>query len=196
MDAITTSKPLILASTSPRRNHLLTEFGYQFETDPPSDGAECGICSGETPPELVVRLARQKAVDVAVRYDFAIILGCDTVAECYGQVLGKPRDREDARRMLKLLRGKEHRVHSGVCLWVRPEDEVLLQVDMTTLFMDEVSDQQLENYLDTNKWEGKAGAFGYQDGWDWLHVTKGSETNVVGLPMELLKDMLDGLNKR
>jgi septum formation protein len=196
MDAITTSKPLILASTSPRRNHLLTEFGYQFETDPPSDGAECGICSGETPPELVVRLARQKAVDVAVRYDFAIILGCDTVAECYGQVLGKPRDREDASRMLKLLRGKEHRVHSGVCLWVRPEDQVLLQVDTTTLFMDEVSDQQLENYLDTNKWEGKAGAFGYQDGWDWLHVTKGSETNVVGLPMELLKDMLDGLNKR
>ena len=196
MDAITTSKPLILASTSPRRNHLLTEFGYQFETDPPSDGAECGICSGEAPPELVVRLARQKAVDVAVRYDFAIILGCDTVAECYGQVLGKPRDREDASRMLKLLRGKEHRVHSGVCLWVRPEDQVLLQVDTTTLFMDEVSDQQLENYLDTNKWEGKAGAFGYQDGWDWLHVTKGSETNVVGLPMELLKDMLDGLNKR
>ena len=196
MDAITTSKPLILASTSPRRNHLLTEFGYQFETDPPSEGAECGICSGETPPELVVRLARQKAVDVAVRYDFAIILGCDTVAECYGQVLGKPRDREDASRMLKLLRGKEHRVHSGVCLWVRPEDLVLLKVDTTTLFMDEVSDQQLENYLDTNKWEGKAGAFGYQDGWDWLHVTKGSETNVVGLPMELLKDMLDGLNKR
>ena len=196
MDAITTSKPLILASTSPRRNHLLTEFGYQFETDPPSDGAECGICSGETPPELVVRLARQKAVDVAVRYDFAIILGCDTVAECYGQVLGKPRDREDASRMLKLLRGKEHRVHSGVCLWVRPEDQVLLQVDTTTLFMDEVSDQQLENYLDTNKWRGKAGAFGYQDGWDWLHVTKGSETNVVGLPMELLGDMLDELNKR
>lgn len=73
MDAITTSKPLILASTSPRRNHLLTEFGYQFETDPPSDGAECGICSGEAPPELVVRLARQKAVDVAVRYDLSLI---------------------------------------------------------------------------------------------------------------------------
>jgi len=196
MDAITTSKPLILASTSPRRKQLLTEFGYQFETDPPSDGAECGICSGETPPELVVRLARQKAVDVAVRYDYAIILGCDTLAECDGQVLGKPRDREDACRMLKLLRGKEHRVHSGVCLWVRPEDQVLLQVDTTTLFMEEVSDQQLENYLDTNKWEGKAGAFGYQDGWDWLHVTKGSETNVVGLPMELLGDMLDRLDKQ
>ena len=194
MDAITTNKPLILASTSPRRKQLLTEFGYQFETDPPSDDAECGVCSGETPPELVVRLARQKAVDVAVRYNFAIILGCDTVAECYGQVLGKPRDREDARRMLSLIRGKEHRVHSGICLWIRPEDQVLLQVDTTTLFMDDVSDEHLEDYLDTNKWEGKAGAFGYQDGWDWLHVTKGSETNVVGLPMELLETMLDGIH--
>ncbi len=194
MDAITTNKPLILASTSPRRKQLLTEFGYQFETDPPSDDAECGVCSGETPPELVVRLARQKAVDVAVRYNFAIILGCDTVAECYGQVLGKPRDREDARRMLSLIRGKEHRVHSGICLWIRPEDQVLLQVDTTTLFMDDVSDEHLEYYLDTNKWEGKAGAFGYQDGWDWLHVTKGSETNVVGLPMELLEKMLDGIH--
>ena len=194
MDAITTNKPLILASTSPRRKQLLTEFGYQFETDPPSDDAECGVCSGETPPELVVRLARQKAVDVAVRYNFAIILGCDTVAECYGQVLGKPRDRADARRMLSLVRGKEHRVHSGICLWIRPEDQVLLQVDTTTLFMDDVSDEHLEDYLDTNKWEGKAGAFGYQDGWDWLHVTKGSETNVVGLPMELLETMLDGIH--
>ncbi|MCH2372211.1 MAG: Maf family protein [Pirellulales bacterium] len=193
-EAITTNKPLILASTSPRRKQLLTEFGYQFETDPPSDDAECGVCSGETPPELVVRLARQKAVDVAVRYNFAIILGCDTVAECYGQVLGKPRDREDARRMLSLVRGKEHRVHSGICLWIRPEDQVLLQVDTTTLFMDDVSDEHLEYYLDTNKWEGKAGAFGYQDGWDWLHVTKGSETNVVGLPMELLEKMLDGIH--
>ncbi len=195
MDAVATNRRLILASTSPRRKQLLTEFGYQFEIDPPSDGAECGVCSGETPPELVVRLARQKAADVAVRYDSAIILGCDTVAECYGQILGKPRDREDARRMLTLIRGKEHRVHSGICLWVRPEDQVLLQIGMTTLYMDEVSDRQLEDYLDTNKWEGKAGAFGYQDGWDWLHVTNGSESNVVGLPMELLFQMLNDLRQ-
>lgn len=195
MDAVATNRRLILASTSPRRKQLLTEFGYQFEIDPPSDGAECGVCSGETPPELVVRLARQKAADVAVRYDSAIILGCDTVAECYGQILGKPRDREDARRMLTLIRGKEHRVHSGICLWVRPEDQVLLQIDRTTLYMDDVSDRQLEDYLDTNKWEGKAGAFGYQDGWDWLHVTNGSESNVVGLPMELLFQMLNDLRQ-
>ena len=117
-------------------------------------------------PELVVRLARQKAADVALRYDSAIILACDTVAECHGQVLGKPRDRDDARRMLTLLRGKQHRVHSGLCLWIRPEDKTTLQLDTTTLVMDDVSDEQLESYPDTNLWEGKAGAFGYQDGWD------------------------------
>ena len=190
MDDLTTDKPLILASSSPRRKQLLTDFGYDFIIDPPSDGAECGVCSGETPPELVVRLAKQKAADVAIRHQSAIILGCDTVAECYGQVLGKPRDRDDAKRMLSLVRGKEHRVHSGICLWLRPEDQVILQVDTTTLFMDEVTDDQLEAYLDTNMWEGKAGAFGYQDGWDWLRVTNGSESSVVGLPMETLEGLL------
>lgn len=194
MDAVITDKPLILASTSPRRKQLLTRFGYQFTIDPPSEGAEGGVCSGETPPELVVRLARQKAADVAVRYDSAIILGCDTVAECHGQVLGKPRDRQDARRMLKLVRGKDHRVHSGICLWLRPENQILLDVDTTTLYMDDVSDEQLEQYLDTSKWKGKAGAFGYQDGWDWLHIRQGSESNVVGLPMELLHKMLTAAN--
>ena len=114
-------------------------------------------------------------------------LACDTVAECHGQVLGKPRDRDDARRMLTLLRGKQHREHSGLCLWIRPEDKTTLQLDTTTLVMDDVSDEQLESYLDTNLWEGKAGAFGYQDGWDWLHIIEGSESNVIGLPMEKVR---------
>ena len=187
MDLLNSSRPLILASASPRRKQLLEQQGYQFTVDPPGEGAECGVCSGETPPELVVRLARQKAADVALRYDSAIILACDTVAECHGQVLGKPRDRNDARRMLTLLRGKQHRVHSGLCLWIRPEDKTTLQLDTTTLVMDDVSDEQLESYLDTNLWEGKAGAFGYQDGWDWLHIIEGSESNVIGLPMEKVR---------
>ena len=187
MDLLNSSRPLIPASSSPRRKQLLEQHGYQFTVDPPGEGAECGVCSGETPPELVVRLARQKAADVALRYDSAIILACDTVAECHGQVLGKPRDRNDARRMLTLLRGKQHRVHSGLCLWIRPEDKTTLQLDTTTLVMDDVSDEQLESYLDTNLWEGKAGAFGYQDGWDWLHIIEGSESNVIGLPMEKVR---------
>jgi septum formation protein len=182
--------PLILASQSPRRKSLMHEYGYSFLVHPPSDTAEGGMCSGETPPELVVRLAKQKAEDVAKQYEHAVIIGCDTVAECMGTVLGKPVDIDDARRMLTMLRGKDHRVLSGLCIWKRPSDEVILNLDITTLHMDEVTDREIEAYLDTEKWQGKAGAFGYQDGWDWLHVIQGSETNVIGLPMEVLADAL------
>jgi septum formation protein len=119
-----------------------------------------------------------------------LILACDTLAELDGQVLGKPDNMDHARRMLTMLRGREHRVLSGICLWNIPAGEPDLRVAVTRLRMDDISDADLEEYLETGKWEGKAGSFGYQDGWDWLHVLEGSESNVVGLPMEMLKEML------
>ena len=88
------------------------------------------------------------------------------------------------------LRGREHRVLSGICLWDVPNGIPDLRVAVTRLRMDPINDAELEDYLATGKWSGKAGAFGYQDGWDWLHVIEGSESNVVGLPMELLAEML------
>ncbi len=185
-----TAKPLILASQSPRRRELLAAAGYEFQVIAPSDNAECGVCSGETPPELVARLAYQKAADVAHQVDQGIVIGCDTVAECLGQILGKPVDQDHAREMLRLLRGREHRVLSGVCVWFRPENLKRVAVAMTRLRMDAVTDQQLDEYLATDAWEGKAGAFGYQDGIPWIHILEGSESNVVGLPLELLEQLL------
>ena len=182
--------PLILASSSPRRRQLLQEAGYEFTVAPPHESAECGICSRETPPELVARLAFQKAGDVAARTPRGIVIGCDTVAECCGQILGKPKNREHARQMLALLRGREHHVYSGLCLWRQPGDTHAVEVEVTRLVMDAISDEQLAAYLATGDWEGKAGAFGYQDGLDWVHIVEGSESNVVGLPMELLAQML------
>ena len=181
---------LILASRSPRRRELLTAAGYQFAVVPPAESAECGLCSGENPAQLVARLAHQKAADVARRVDNAVILGCDTVAECNGQILGKPEDEAHARQMLEALRGREHRVFSGLCVWPVPNGEPLSRVATTTLRMDLLSDEQLDDYLASGQWEGKAGAFGYQDRLGWVHVLEGSESNVVGLPMELLADML------
>jgi septum formation protein len=181
---------LILASGSPRRRELLTQAGYEFDVIVPALSAECGVCSRETPPEMVARLALQKAQDVAGRIDDGLVLGCDTVAECRGRILGKPLNRGHAREMLHLLRGQLHSVYSGVCLWRRPENATLVRVDRTQLRMDDVSPQQIKDYLDSEQWQGKAGAFGYQDGLDWLHVVEGSESNVVGLPLELLAEML------
>jgi septum formation protein len=182
---------LILASRSPRRRELLKTAGYGFEVIAPSESAECGLCSQETPPEFVARLAFQKAADVAPRVEEGIVLGCDTVAECFGQILGKPVDRRHAEEMLRLLSGREHRVYSGLCLWRRPDNLTRVGVDVTTLRMGEFSDRQLAEYLDSGQWEGKAGAFGYQDRLDWLTILEGSESNVVGLPMELLARLFE-----
>jgi len=171
----------------------MTEAGYEFDVIPPHESAESGGRSGETPALLVARLATQKAADVASRVSEGIIIGCDTVAECEGQILGKPRDRDHAREMLDQLRGREHCVHSGLCLWRRPDDERRVAVEITRLVMDSLSDNDLAAHLATDDWQGKAGAFGYQDGLDWVHVVEGSESNVVGLPMELLARMLSEL---
>lgn len=181
---------LILASASPRRRQLLEEAGYRFEVIPPSDAAECGACSGESPVQLVMRLAEQKARDVAGRVTAGIVLGCDTVAECQGQILGKPRDEEHARAMLQLLRGRRHRVFSGLCLIRVPAGDSRVEVVATILEMSPLGDEQIEDYLESGAWEGKAGAFGLQDRLGWIHVVEGSESNVVGLPLELLSEML------
>ncbi|QDS95160.1 Maf-like protein YhdE [Roseimaritima multifibrata] len=182
---------LILASGSPRRAALLRAAGYDFDVQPADDEVECGICSRETPPEMVARLAFRKAADVAQHHPSALILAADTVASCHGKILGKPENRKHAEEMLRLLRGRPHAVFTGICLWNTQSSQGVVEVCHTELTMDAVSDSQLNEYLDTRLWEGKAGAFGYQDGVDWLRVTKGSETNVVGLPMERLAEILD-----
>jgi septum formation protein len=188
--------PLVLASSSPRRHLLLTAAGYQFTIDPPDEAAECGVCSRETPPELVARLAMQKAADVAKRTERAMVLGADTVAECMGQILGKPADRDHAETMLRLLSGRPHSVYTGVCLWSRPSNRMLVEVVRTTLRMKRISPEELEQHLDSGRWEGKAGAFGFQDGNDWLEIEEGSGSNVVGLPVERLGEILKTFHER
>jgi septum formation protein len=192
---------LILASGSPQRHALLSGAGYRFTVVHPSAGAECGVCSRETPPEFVARMAWQKAADVAMRQQSlaasspgAVLVACDTVAECVGRILGKPQDRDHARTMLQLLSGREHHVYSGLCLWPLSGGAPQVRVAVTTLRMDPLSNEQIEEYLASGQWEGKAGAFGYQDRIDWLHIVSGSESNVIGLPLELLAEMLQSLS--
>lgn len=184
---------LILASQSPRRRELLQAAGFDFEVRPPADSAECGLCSGESPPAMVARLSWQKARDVAEKVTDGIVVGCDTVAECHGQILGKPENREHAAEMLRLIRGRRHRVYSGLCLWYRPENAVRADVDVSQLRMEAISDRDLEDYLDSQQWIGKAGAFGFQDKLGWIHLERGSESNVVGLPLEMFHRLLQDL---
>jgi septum formation protein len=182
--------PLILASRSPRRRELLAEAGYAFKVVPPLREEERAPSAREDPSEYVARLAAAKAADVVEQVGRGLVLGCDTVAECNGQILGKPESADDARRMLKLLAGREHRVLTGLCLWRAPEGDRLERIAITTLRMDPLSPEQLSEYIAGGQWQGKAGGFGYQDRLGWVHVIEGSPSNVVGLPLELLAEML------
>ena len=119
-----------------------------------------------------------------------VVLSCDSVAVCGDEILGKPTDRADAERMLRLLSGAEHEVRTGLCLWATPGDRVLRRVEISRLWMEPLSEERLAAYLESGLWEGKAGAFGYQDGNDWLRLTFGSESNIVGLPLAALADSL------
>ncbi len=182
---------LILASQSPRRRELLSQVGYEFAIVVPSESAECGMCSGESTPEMVARYAYQKALDIRPRIENeAIIVACDTVADIQGQMLGKPTNREHAEQMLRLLSGRMHRVFSGLCVWRLPDGEPDVRVAKSELMMDPLSEAQIQAYLDTDDWVGKSGAFGYQDGHPWLKLISGTASNVVGLPLDLLREML------
>lgn len=173
---------------------------------PPSGEAECGVCSNEGPAKLVSDLAYQKVLEVRAQLagrweqEPLVLVTADTVAECDGWILGKPTDEVHARQTLSRLRGREHRVYTGLCVW--PSERATggsgssqpnVRVAETTLVMDHLTDAQLESYLAGGQWRGKAGAFGYQHELGWVHVTHGSESNVVGLPMELMAEMLDAI---
>ncbi len=192
-------RPLILASGSPRRRELLAEAGYDFRVVPPRDGAEpVGLCSGCGPAETVADLALRKAADVADQLSgdsdrppslAPLLLAADTVAECGGAILGKPRDEDDARRILLRLSGRRHRVYTGVCLYTL-EGPIDAFVEVTELAMETLSQAWLDDYLASGQWEGKAGAFGYQDDLGVIRIVAGAASNVVGLPIETLEPKL------
>ena len=204
--------PLILASQSPRRKELLTDAGYTFTVCAPDDSVEKGVCSKCSPDQLVVDSAVAKAAAIATQsielshsvksasaepgQQPSIILAADTVGVCKAEVLGKPADVDHARRMLQLMSGTVHDVMTGVCLWHVPSNQFLTFLEKTTVEMDVLSDEMVSEYLDTDLWIGKAGAFGFQDGLEWVRIAEGLASTVVGLPMERLPEWLEALMKK
>jgi len=181
---------LILASQSPRRKQLLEEAGYRFVVDAPDDSVERGICSNCSPEELVVESAFLKAAAIAQRHESGLVLAADTVAVCGSETLGKPTNRDHAEKMLRMMSGKRHRVLTGVCLRFAGTDRIKTWLEATTLVMSDMEEETLQTYLDSDGWVGKAGAFGYQDGLDWVRIVEGLESTVVGLPVEKLPEWI------
>ena len=158
-----------------------------MEADAPPRGP------GESLPDYVMRLALAKARAVGETGLRGTILACDTVGEIDGMILGKPRDLDDARRMLRALSGRTHRVVTGVCLWQWPDRPPLLAHDESVLDMEPLDDGFLDWYLASGMWRGKAGACGFQDDRLPLRLVYGSPSNVVGLPLETVTRLLADL---
>lgn len=166
---------------------------------PPPEAAEAEAdprAAAEPLEGFVIRLALAKARAVIARGATGTVLACDTLAEVDGATLGKPADRADAGRMLRALAGRRHRVVSGVCLWRigsgGPREPLTGHAE-SELFLPPLDEAFITAYLDTGLWEGKAGACGFQDGRVPLELVAGSASNVVGLPLELVRELLDRL---
>ena len=181
---------LILASASPRRRQLLLEAGYTLEVEP-SDTAEPDPVPDISPAEYAAHLAWRKARAVARRRQSGLILGADTVGVVDGQILTKPLDRNDAERMIRLQEGRDTQVITGLCLYRAERDEWKGTVEESTVRFRRLSDFERTTYLESNRWEGKSGAYGVQDGDPFVSVVRGSFSNVVGLPLERLKRLLE-----
>ena len=182
---------LILASNSPRRRELLSKLDYPFEIIP-SNCEE--ITSAVIPTEIVQDLATQKAAEVFETHPDCVVLGCDTIVDFQGVIFGKPQNRADASRMLHALSGKAHYVHTGVCV-MSPVGKWLF-CDSTKVLFRNLTEVEIQNYVDSGQADGKAGAYGIQDDSRFVSQYEGDYDNVVGLPTYRVKQILDKIYKR
>jgi len=185
----------ILASSSPRRIQLLREAKFDPEVVRPEVEEVTSVFL--TPSELVRFNARLKAAAVALRYPDAIVLAADTLVAVGTEVFGKPRDIEDAGRMLRKLVGKTHQVITGIALIEAPTGRTTLQAVSSTVTFRALSRTQIDAYLKIVDPLDKAGAYAAQDSGNVIiERIDGSFSNVVGLPMELVRPLLRAVGVR
>lgn len=185
----------ILASSSPRRRALLEQAGYEFDVIP-SDVDEEQYPKNLLPPEIALHLAAEKAAFVVDLHPNAIVLAADTVVAFGDMPIGKPKDLADARTILTLLSGTTHLVVTGIVVRHKATNFQRRARVMSAVRMRNLTEAELEKYLATGLWQGKAGAYGIQDeetlGFSEPFVTRlsGSRSNIVGLPMRSVRVLL------
>lgn len=178
---------IVLASGSPRRSEILGSVGWEF-TKYVADIDETEV-DGESPEDYVVRLAREKAEAVAVKFPVEIVLGADTTVVIDGQILGKPVDRADAERMLGMLAGKWHEVLTGVAIVRNGETNSDLQ--RTRVKFAPMTDEEIAFLAERGDPLDKAGAYAVQaQAALFIEGIEGDYWNVVGLPVKLVYDLI------
>lgn len=186
---------LILASASPRRREILARVGAEFEVIP-ATGEE--MLTSRKPKQAALELSRQKAEETAgtLSRDAGniVVLGADTIVSLDGEILGKPKDKEDAVRMLGMLNGREHSVFTGVTMIVRGSgsEKIISFYEETRVFMYPMTEKQIQAYIETGEPMDKAGSYGIQ-GKCAVYIEKivGDYYNVVGLPVAAIYQNLE-----
>lgn len=174
-------KKIILASGSPRRKELLTQIGIIFEVRK-AEGEE--KITSAVPAEAVKELSLQKAMEVARQCEGDVIIGADTVVAAEGRILGKPRDKEEAMDMLRLLQGRSHEVLTGVTVLLKDPAKVISFAEVTRVHVFPMTEEQIAAYADSGEPMDKAGAYGIQGKFAaYVSGIEGDYNNVVGLPV-------------
>ncbi|NMP21247.1 Maf family protein [Sulfobacillus harzensis] len=180
---------LILASSSPRRHHLLSQMGLSFEVVP-ADLDETAR-PHERPESLVRRLAASKALAVGEKRPEALVLGADTVVALGAQILGKPRDASDAERMLQMLSGTRHEICTGVSVWSGVRGLGYVAVSVAHVTFRPLSPVEIQTYVATGEPMDKAGAYAIQGGAGrWVESYEGNLETVIGLPRDVVERLL------
>ena len=178
---------IVLASQSPRRVELLKEISSQFEVAPSS--IEEVLDPGLRPEENAQNLARAKAESIAPSFPDCWVIGADTLVTLDHEIFGKPEDKEDAKRILKKLSGREHTVVTGICV-VGPEKSLDKAV-VSQIKIKPLTDQEIEDYIATGEPMDKAGAYAIQGKGNFMvRSFSGSKNNIIGLPLDELKILL------
>ncbi len=188
----------ILASASPRRRQLLADAGYHFEVITSGVDEDAIDITGLDPSGAAVKLALAKARAVADKHPGVLVLGCDTVVDLDGQIIGKAQNDAHALRIITELFSRPHKVITALAfVHIEKGIEKTLS-DSTTVYPRKLTEAQVEAHIKSGAWKGKAGAYGLQEVNDsFVERIEGSFTNVVGLPLELLEKKLAelGCNK-
>ena len=176
---------IILASKSPRRKEILNQVGIDFEIVVSDKDEEL---TTDIPSDIVQELSRQKAEDVQnkVKDSDYIIIAADTVVAVDDNILGKPKDKDDAFNMIKLIEGRNHSVYTGVTLLKKDRENVTIRTfyEETVVEVYPMTEEEIYRYLDFNQWEDKAGGYGIQGSFAaYVKAIKGDYYTVVGLPI-------------
>ena len=183
-------RKIILASKSPRRKELLSEFIRDFEIIP--DNSDEVVDNSLPPEEAVRRIAAKKAENVAKKIDgSALIIAADTVVFIDGVIMGKPTDEKNAKEMLRSLSGREHHVCTGIAVIDTESGKTASDFERTAVHFKHLSDDEIDRYIKTGEPMDKAGAYGIQNiGALFVEGIKGDYFNVVGLPLCKLSQLL------